>query len=281
MPTFVPGAGRTLALFEVFARERRELSNSDLARLMDLAESSCSDLLYTLHQTGYLSRTASSKRFYPTSRLLAAAKAITENDYLNGIGTEAVELLSEKTGETAVFAQLDGSATRVVAVHEGVHRLRYVISPGDRVSLHAAAVGKALLGQVSEAERARLLRLKPLGAFTRNTVTDPKKLETEIKKHRRIGWYQAVNEGAEGTCSFSASGMIGMEVVGLSMVGPSDRMEANKEWYLKMLNEVVTTVFGENSKPEPAEEKQAGQKSSRAVPRRKALLACMRAPRLL
>ena len=34
-----------MSLLEVFARERRELSNSDLARLMDLPESSCSDLL--------------------------------------------------------------------------------------------------------------------------------------------------------------------------------------------------------------------------------------------
>ena len=52
MPTVVPAATRTMLLLEVFARERRELSNSDLARLMDLPESSCSDLLYTLHDMG-------------------------------------------------------------------------------------------------------------------------------------------------------------------------------------------------------------------------------------
>ena len=49
MPTLVPAAARTMTLLEVFAREKRELSNSDLARLMDLPESSCSDLLHTLH----------------------------------------------------------------------------------------------------------------------------------------------------------------------------------------------------------------------------------------
>ena len=58
MPTLVPAAARTMTLLEVFARERRELSNSDLSRLMDLPESSCSDLLHTLHELGYLLRTS-------------------------------------------------------------------------------------------------------------------------------------------------------------------------------------------------------------------------------
>src|SRR6218665_775807 len=58
----------------VFARtirpEKRELSNADLARLLDLPESSCSDLLPTLHELGYLLRTGRSRSFYPTARLL-------------------------------------------------------------------------------------------------------------------------------------------------------------------------------------------------------------------
>ena len=74
MPTLVPAAARTMALLELFAREKRELSNSDLARLMDLPESSFSDLLHTLHELGYLLRTARSRCFYPTARLLAVAR---------------------------------------------------------------------------------------------------------------------------------------------------------------------------------------------------------------
>ena len=44
----VPAAARTMALFEIFAREKRELSKSEVARLLDLPESSTSDLLNTL-----------------------------------------------------------------------------------------------------------------------------------------------------------------------------------------------------------------------------------------
>src|SRR6218665_813729 len=74
MPIIVPAAARTMSLLELFAREKRELSNADLARLLDLPESSCSDLLHTLHELGYLLRTPRSRRFYPTARLLSVAR---------------------------------------------------------------------------------------------------------------------------------------------------------------------------------------------------------------
>ena len=107
MPTLVPAAARTMSLLEVFARERRELSNSDLARLMDLPESSCSDLLHTLHGLGYVRRTARSRRFYPTARLLTIAKDISAGDPLYAVAAEACELLRDKTGETGMCGHLE------------------------------------------------------------------------------------------------------------------------------------------------------------------------------
>ena len=113
-----------MALFEAFARERRELTKSELARLLDLPESSCSDLLNTLHVLGYVSRTANSKRYYPTGKLLTAASAIAENDPLGAFGAEAVALLSQRSNETSTFGVLDGDAVKMVAVADGTHRLR-------------------------------------------------------------------------------------------------------------------------------------------------------------
>src|SRR5688572_9985895 len=69
MPAYVPAAARTMTIFETFANARRELSNSEIARLLGVAESSSSDLLHTLHEVGYLLRTARTRRFYPTARL--------------------------------------------------------------------------------------------------------------------------------------------------------------------------------------------------------------------
>jgi DNA-binding IclR family transcriptional regulator len=145
MPTLVPAAARTMSLLEVFARERRELSNSDLARLMDLPESSCSDLLHTLHELGYLLRTARSRRFYPTARLLTIAKDISAGDPLYAVASEACELLRDRTGETGLCGRLEAGVVKVLAFAEGTHPLRYVGNVGNKIALHVSALGKAEL----------------------------------------------------------------------------------------------------------------------------------------
>ena len=145
MPTIVPAASRTMALLEVFARERRELSNSDLARLMDLPESSCSDLLHTLHELGYLMRTARTRRFYPTARLLTVAKGIAAGDSLYAVASEACELLRDKTGETGMCGRVEAGVVKVLAFAEGTHPLRYVENVGNKIALHVSALGKAEL----------------------------------------------------------------------------------------------------------------------------------------
>jgi DNA-binding IclR family transcriptional regulator len=261
--TSVPAAGRTLAVFEVFAREKRELLKSEMARLLDLPESSCSDLLNTLLELGYVSRTVNTKRFYPTGRLIDIAKQITEHDELLTFGTEATTLLSERLGETCVFGELEESEVRIVAVSEGTHRLRYVTLPGDRVSIHGTAIGKALLAGLPGPERDRLLRLKPLRALTDSTKVTPEQVEKEIKTHSKLGWYQAVSEGREGVSSFAVHGLIGPRLVGFGLVGPSERFAMNKERYVKQLKDAEAVIFGLGNAASGAGQEQA------ASPRRR------------
>ncbi|HBD37671.1 MAG TPA: IclR family transcriptional regulator, partial [Cupriavidus sp.] len=159
MPTLIPAAGRAMAVFEVFARERRELSNSDMARLLALPESSTSDLLHTLQSLGYLMRTPRSRRFYPTGRLFEVGRQIAENDPLSAVAQEAVEQVGEITNESVFFGVLDTSAVKVVAAQPSRLPLRYIIEVGSRAALHASALGKGLLSLLPpDAARAALER---------------------------------------------------------------------------------------------------------------------------
>ncbi|MCG2621348.1 helix-turn-helix domain-containing protein [Arthrobacter sp. I2-34] len=239
----MPAAARTMALFEIFAREKRELTKSEVARLLDLPESSSSDLLNTLHGLGYLSRTATTRRFYPTGRLLSTARSIAENDVLTPFGVEATGLLADRTGETAAFAIRDGNAIRIVAVTEGNYRLRIVIEIGDTFDLHASALGKAILGQLDDEDMARTLRLKPLSRLAEGTKVDPRQIEDEVRQHRELGWYQTINEGGAGMGSLAVSGKVGDEAVALCIVGPTERVAENLDEYRKLILDVRSTVF--------------------------------------
>ena len=243
MPTLVPAAARTMALLEVFGRERRALSNSDLARLLGLPESSTSDLLHTLHDLGYLVRTARSRRFYPTARLLAVASDISGSDPLYAVGAEACELLREKTGETALCGRVEDGVVKVIAFKEARHRLRYTQEVGDKLSLHVSALGKAILSQGSKHEASRQLRLKPLKVLASGTIIDLVALEAQVEQARVQGWVWVENEGGEGLSALAVAGNVGGEVLAVSVAGPTDRLKLNRDSYLNALQEIKPLVF--------------------------------------
>jgi DNA-binding IclR family transcriptional regulator len=255
MPAFVPACARTLSVFEVFAREKQALSNSDIARFLDLPESSCSDLLYTLHQEGYMTRTAQTRRFYPTTRLLELATEIGGSDPLLDVGTEAVEMASQATGETTFAAKLDHGAATIVAAHEGRHSLRYILARGDRIALYASAMGKALVGCLTPEEAARELRVKRTRRLTETTFTDVAALEAQIAEQRERGWYQAVEEGTEGVDAIAVSGLVGRAPLSICIAGPSERMRRNHDKYLATLLELRSSVFADAAVATPTRRK--------------------------
>jgi DNA-binding IclR family transcriptional regulator len=241
-----------MAVLDLFAREKRDLSNSEVARLLDLPESSCTDLLHTLHELGFLMRTLRTRRFYPTARLSEISAAISHNDPVLRVGLEAADLVAEMTGETAFVGRLEGATVRVVAVQQGKHPLRYVMSAGERIALHTSAMGKALLGMLESEEALRLLRLKPLRKVASGTVTDLGTLAAELAASRERGWYQTKSEGSDGVDALAISGMLGTEALSISLAGPPDRIASNHDAYLKALSTVGAATFRTTS-PKPVQ----------------------------
>lgn len=244
MPAFVPAAARTMLLFEAFARERRELSNAEIAKLLDLPESSCVDLLHTLQEVGYLMRTARSRRFYPTPQLSALANAIASNNPVATAGREAVELLCELTGESALCGVLGHHHVEVLGIREGRHALRFITTAGTRIGLHATALGHALLSELDPDEAAELLARRPLKALTSKTETDLAQLQCSFDATRKRGYAWVDGEGTEGVAAMAVAGRIGDQVLGLSITGPSERLRKHRADYETAVLKVKEQVFG-------------------------------------
>lgn len=251
MPAYVPAAARTMTLFEAFAQQRRELSNAEVAKLLGMAESSCSDLLHTLHEGGYLMRTARSRRFYPTARLMSLATQISANDPLVSAGQEAVELLREITGETALAGVLGGHHVEVLAIREGGYELRYITAVGTRIGLHVSALGKALLAALEPAQAAALIGDKPLRAVTPASVTEPAALQRELREVRRRGFAAVDGEGTQDVSALAVAGRIGDQLLAISLAGPSDRLRRHRNSYRAALLDVKERVFAAPELPRP------------------------------
>ena len=245
MPTLIPAASRTMAVFEIYARERRDLSNSEMARLLGVAESSSSDLLHTLHTMGYLTRTPRTRRFYPTARLLEAAKQIAENDPLASVAREAVEQLLEKTNESAFFGILETHTAKIAAAQPSRNPLRYILEVGERVGLHASALGKAMLGLLPPEELRSRVHGLTLRQLTPLTITNPDLLIQDIERGQQAGWHEAHGEGAQGVAGLAVAGWLGGQAVALSLAGPRDRVEQNRGAYVQALREVRSAFLGD------------------------------------
>ncbi|UUC96737.1 IclR family transcriptional regulator [Comamonas sp. C11] len=239
----VPAAIRTMTVFEVFARERRPLTNAELAKFLNVPESSCSDLVNTLLAGGYLMKTPPSRRVYPTSRLHAIANAISSNDAVQASIVKACELLRDRTGETSLCGRLEDGAVRLVATCDGIHPLRYAADSGDKLSLHVSALGKAILALSDADKAARQLLLKPRKPLASGTLTDIEPLLAQVAQFKAQGYALVENEGGEDLSALAVAGIVGTEPVGLSIAGPVSRLRYHRTEYVESLREVGNQLF--------------------------------------
>lgn len=243
MPQILPTAQRVLQVFEVYARERRPLTNSEMARFLDLADSSCSDLLYTLRQAGYLLRTPKSRYFHPTGRLLDVAQGISAADPLQAFASEALEILTRQSGESSMCGLLDGNKVKIYASQESPRALRYVVQPGTTFDLQVAALGKALLGEMDAAERNAAIDALPFEHVTASSITDPGTLRTQIESQLEKKYFHTRDEGNEGVSAIGIAGRVGGQLTALSIVGPTHRMDANMEKYTQVILDARAEFF--------------------------------------
>jgi DNA-binding IclR family transcriptional regulator len=136
---------------------------------------------------------------------------------------ERIQQISEESGLTVQIGVLERDAVAIVASHESRGALRAAAMLGERLPLHATAVGKAILTQLSDAEIEELLPSK-LPAFTDRTITERTRLLDELRAGRESGMTHADGELSEGLYALAIPipwGYFASQVAGLTCAGVS------------------------------------------------------------
>lgn len=238
----VKTALRVIEIIETFARERRPLSLSELARLLAVPASSCLALIRTLTSQGYLYETARRQGYYPTSRLLAMAQQIARHDPVLDRVHDTMNELREATGETVVIGKLDGQSVVYLDVLESPHAIRYIATAGDHRALHANSIGKALLSVLNAAEREALLAQLPFPRFTPRTLQSAAELEADIARARERGCFVNLSESMPDVGALAWPVRLSGECYGISIAGPVYRIEPQLERYAAMLRTACATL---------------------------------------
>ena len=217
-------AARTLDFIELFAEQRRPLTLSDMARLLEIPVSSCHDVLQVLQERGFLYEIGPRAGFYPTRRLFDLASRIAEADPLLPRAEIRLGALRDSVDESVFLSKATGLRLAYLLVLEASHPLRFHVAPGEEVrSLHATSAGKAFLGSLPPAQLDAVLRA-PLGALTGRTCTDPARLRAEIAEGEARGWFLNAEESVEGATTISARFERNRAVHVVTIAGPTARM---------------------------------------------------------
>lgn len=230
---------RTLDLLELFAVEKRPLSQSDIARLLRIPVSSCHDVLQTMQARGYLYALGPRAGFYPTLRLQVLGKEIGDNDPVVTRAEVLLRSLRDRLDESVLLSKVSGLQATYLLVLESNHPLRFLAKVGDNVrGLHCTSGGKALLGTLDDKSLNAYLKSARLMPMTKRTIKSKAALRKEIEIGRKRRWFKNQGESLEGVTTLSAPFRWNASVYIVSIAGPSSRLDQN----LTRAAELLTNV---------------------------------------
>lgn len=221
----VKTALRVIEIMEIYAREGRSLTLTELAKLLDAPVSSCLGLIRTLTSLGYLYETGRRQGYYPTGRLLSIAQKIAKADPILERVYPVLESLRDETGETVVLGKLQED-NRVVylEVVESQNAVRYTAMPGELREPYVNSIGRALLGALPESKRDEMLARANFARLTPKTLRSRDALLAELNVSAQRGWYQNIGESIVDLGAVAVPVTLSGETYGISVAGPINRI---------------------------------------------------------
>lgn len=231
----VKTADRTLDLLELFSREKKALSLSEISACLDMPMSSTHALIKTLEDRGYITEMGRRRGYYPTNKLKLVSDAVSEGVSLLKTLEPLLAELCEQTQETVIVAKQQGTSGIYVAACISPQSVRFSPNLGEAKPLHSTATGKALLGALSETELKALLPKLSLPALTPRTITDEGQLMEAIRLGNERGWHEVVGENILDLMSIAKAVTIDDLHYAIGLAGSVQRFQPQTEQHAEKL----------------------------------------------
>ncbi len=222
---------RLFALLEIIATQDQLQTLQGLVEATGLPKPTMHRMLQQLESAGILQRNGG--RYYATGmRLRRLAENILLNDTIHAARHAVLQHLVDEVGESCNITALSGADVLYLDRVDTAAPLRFYLHAGSRVPLHCSASGKLFLAQMAPSQRKRLLSHTPLKAYTDNTITDPQRLEDELKKVRRDGYAFDAEEFLSGLLCIGmlvpTRGKSTRSNIGVAIQAPTVRMTTER-----------------------------------------------------
>ncbi len=179
---------RGIDLLFLFSAEKPSLSLDDIARALELPESTAYRLAATLCKKSVLARSNSKKGYELHASLLRLLDGVRAHIDIGGLALPSLEALAQESGETSQLCLLQGNEVVCAEAVCSTNTIRFMPEKGRAVPLHTSALGRAVLAFLPDHVLAKYIRRPGLYAVTPYTVTDPTRMRDVLKQIRTQGF---------------------------------------------------------------------------------------------
>ncbi len=224
----IPPNLRTLMILEVLGQSDEALTPTEINARLGLPKQSIHRLCKTLLEAGYLARVEGGKRLRPSrrSRLFGAGLLYASQSHI--LRRQVLLDVASQVKETVNYVVAEGNGMRYVDRVETDWPFRVQLDIGSNVPFHCTASGKTFLAGLKPSARKRFVRALALDELTRNTVTDPERLLSELVSVSKNGHALDQEEFFNGMIALAVpvTDEHGRFIAALAMHGPTQRLSA-------------------------------------------------------
>ena len=241
---FVESLDRGLRLLQKFGIASGPVTLSDLARAADLPRATTRRILFTLERGGFVA--SDGKLFTLTPHVLTLSASYLRSNQVVTVLQPVLDRIATAAQEISSLAVLDGDEVVFIARGSPTRVFSAGLDIGYRLPAFCTSVGRAILGQLSDAElksRLAAMRREPM---TAHTETDPKLLFAAIMADHKKG-YSLVDREAEPhfrSASVPIRRYDGVIIAAINMGAHVDRISTAEmvERFLPLLREGAESV---------------------------------------
>lgn len=239
---------RLHAILSKFRDEKPEWRQAELARALDITQSTLSRNLATMTELGFLRYLEDAGTYALGPAILSlAGTAINNYDEFRHSYSEMHGLMS-RTHLGTNLGVLNGDSVMYLMHIDGPKMQRSTTLIGRHLPLHATALGKAFLANFDEASVRGYAERGLLTGFTVNTITSLDTLLEELEAVRNNG-YAVENEElglGRGCIAAPIRGRSGKVVAALSLSGPKEAigLDENESMLAGLLLDVTDRISG-------------------------------------
>lgn len=216
-------------ILSLFSRSTPKLDAEEISRLIGAPRSSVYRYLHNLVQDSIIEYDQTLQKYSLGLKILELGATAYNQLDLRKVAAPLISELAGITKETVYLAALVNEKAICIDRVESDFPVRLSITRGDSFPLHASATAKVLMAYLPEEQRKKIIR-KGLRRFTDHTITDPLKLEENLKEIGELGYADSDQELDVGARAVSAPvfDIYGRVVACLSIAGPVHRFTDEK-----------------------------------------------------